>query len=145
MLCSCHYGPALSRFWFQTDLGRKKSASFLKLQAGKTFSSMVMCWSCSTSNFCTLIGQNLTGEFIWKIYAASWKLFYSDSWSWQTFVSTCDVSTGCTKWNTATIKGLLFSMAGLFIVFLVEKCVACQNWVIRFRMASFSFFTLPNA
>ena len=28
---------------------------------------------------------------------------------------------------------------------LVEKCVACQNSVIQFRMASFSFFTLPNA
>ena len=28
---------------------------------------------------------------------------------------------------------------------LVEKCVACQNSVIRFRMASFSFFTLLNA
>ena len=25
------------RFWFQTDLGRKNSASFLKIQAGKTF------------------------------------------------------------------------------------------------------------
>ena len=33
---------------------------------------------------------------------------------------------------------------GLFIGFLVEKCVACQNSVIRFRMASFSFFTLLN-
>ena len=35
-------------------------------------------------------------------------------------------------------------MAGLFTGFLVEKCVACQNSVIRFRMASFSFFTLLN-
>ena len=32
-------------------------------------------------------------------------------------------------------------MAGLFIGFLVEECVACQYSVIRFRMASFSFFT----
>ena len=30
--------PALLRFWFQTDLRRKNSASFLKTQAGKTFS-----------------------------------------------------------------------------------------------------------
>ena len=36
-------------------------------------------------------------------------------------------------------------MAGLFIGFLVEKCVACQNSVIRFGMVSFSFFTLLNA
>ena len=38
MLCLCHYGPALLRFWFQTDLGRKNSASYLEIQAGKTFS-----------------------------------------------------------------------------------------------------------
>ena len=35
-------------------------------------------------------------------------------------------------------------MAGLFSGFLVEKCVACQNSVVRFWMASFSFFTLLN-
>ena len=32
-------------------------------------------WPHSTSNFCALIGQNLTGEFMEKIYAASWNLF----------------------------------------------------------------------
>ena len=51
---------------------------------GKTvafdFSHHVTCWSRSTSNFYALIGQNLTGEFV-----------YFDSWSWQSFVSTCDV------------------------------------------------------
>ena len=36
---------------------------------------MVTRWSHSTSNFCALIGQNLTGEFMGKIYAASWNLF----------------------------------------------------------------------
>ena len=30
---------------------------------------------CVTSNFYALIGQNLTGEFMWKIYAASGNLF----------------------------------------------------------------------
>ena len=54
-------------------------------------------------------------------------------------------STGCTKWNTAAIKSLLLFMAGLFTGFLVEERVACQNLVIRFRMASFSFSTLLNA
>ena len=33
----CHYGSALLRFWFQTDLGHKNSARHLKTQAGKTF------------------------------------------------------------------------------------------------------------
>ena len=38
MSCLCHYGPALSRFWFQTDLRSENSATFLKIKAGKTFS-----------------------------------------------------------------------------------------------------------
>ena len=64
-------------------------------------------------------------------------------------MSTCDVLTVFFHWvykmNTSAIKSLLLFMAGLFIGFLVEKCVACQNSVIRFLMASFSFFTLLNA
>ena len=42
------------------------------------------------SNFYVLIGKNLTGEFMRKIYAASGNLL-TDSWSWQSFVSSCDV------------------------------------------------------
>ena len=47
------------------------------LQAGKTyqllltFVTKVTRWSRSTSNFYALIGQNLRGEFMRKIYAAS--------------------------------------------------------------------------
>ena len=36
---------------------------------------MFTCWSRSTSNFCAPIGQNLTGKFMRKIYAASGNLF----------------------------------------------------------------------
>ena len=49
---------------------------------------MVTRWSRCRSNFCALIGQNLIGEFMRKIYAASGKLF-TYSWSWQSFVSCC--------------------------------------------------------
>ena len=45
-------------------------------------------WSRSTSYSYVLIGQNLTGEFMGKIYAASGNLV-SDSWSWQSFLSSC--------------------------------------------------------
>ena len=48
------------------------------LQAGKTVAfdfSHHGRWSRSTSNFYALIGQNLTGDFMRKIYAASWILF----------------------------------------------------------------------
>ena len=36
-----------------------------------TLLTMVTRWSRSTSNFYALIGQNLTGKFMRKIYAAS--------------------------------------------------------------------------
>ena len=150
ILCLCHYGPALLRFWFQTDLGRENSASFLKIQAGKTFSyhghalvTLYVQFLCSDwSKFDRWVhAENLCSIL---------KLVYFDSWSWQSFVSTCDVFNclfllNVQKWNTAAIKSLLLFMAGLFIGFLVEKCIACQNSVIRFPTASFSFFTLLNA
>ena len=44
------------------------------------------------SPFLSQIGQNLTGEFMWKISAASGNLF-TDSWSWQSFVSSYYVFT----------------------------------------------------
>ena len=74
MLCLC---AAQLNFWFQTDLGRKNSASYYRQgrQLLLTLLTMVTRWSRSTSNFYALIGQNLTGEFMRKIYAASWNLF----------------------------------------------------------------------
>ena len=67
--------PTLLGFWLQTDLGRKNSASFLKIQAGKTFSYHGHALVTLYVQFYALIGQNLTSEFIRKIYVASWKLF----------------------------------------------------------------------
>ena len=69
MLCLCHYDPVLSRFWFQTDLGRENSASCLKIQAGKTFLTMV-----------TFYVQFLCSDwskFERWVHAASWNLFTS--------------------------------------------------------------------
>ena len=80
------------KFWFQTDLGRENSASYYRQgrQLLLTFLTMVKRWSHFTSNFHALIGQNLTGEFMRKIFAASGNLL-TDSWSWESFVSSCDV------------------------------------------------------
>ena len=79
LLCLCHYGPALLTFWFQTDLGRENSACYLKIQVGKTdafhFSHHSYALVTLQVQFYALIGQNLTGEFMRKIYAASWILF----------------------------------------------------------------------
>ena len=40
-----------------------------------TFVTIVTRWSCFTSNFFAIIGQNFRGEFMQKIYAASCDLF----------------------------------------------------------------------
>ena len=73
----CFICVAQLKFWFQTDLAREKSASYYRQgrQLLLTFLTMVTRWSRSTSNFYALIGQNLRGEFMRKIYAASWNLF----------------------------------------------------------------------
>ena len=46
-----------------------------KFSHRRPFLTTLTGWSRSTSNFYALIGQNLTGEFMQKIYAASWNLF----------------------------------------------------------------------
>ena len=71
MLCLCHYGPALLRFWFQTSRRRENSASFYKNTSRK---DLLLQWS--------RIGQALRPIYmlwlvkIWKKkYAVSWNLF----------------------------------------------------------------------
>ena len=87
---SCSWAAFL-KFWSRTELGRENSTGFY-MQGRQSLLTFVTVtrWSRSTSNFYVLIGQNLTGEFMRKIYAASRNLL-SDSWSWQSFVSSCDV------------------------------------------------------
>ena len=63
--------PRTIKILIQTDLGRENSTSLLKIQAGRPFLTMDTRWSRCASNFYSLIGQNLTGEFKRKIYAAS--------------------------------------------------------------------------
>ena len=91
---SCSWA-ALLKFWFRTDLRRENSTGFYMQGRQSARQSLLtfltdMYWSCSTSNFYVLIGQNLTGEIMRKIYAASGNLL-TDSWRWQSFVSSCDV------------------------------------------------------
>ena len=73
------FRAAQLKFWFNTDLGPENSASYYRQgrQLLLTLLTMVTRWSRSTSIFYALIGQNLTGELMRKIYAASWILFTS--------------------------------------------------------------------
>ena len=89
MLCLCHYGPTLLRFWFQTDLVRDNSASFF---------FFFFCNTCGEDLFLpwSRVGHALRPIFmLWLVHAENLcsilKVVYFDSWSRQTFVSTCDV------------------------------------------------------
>ena len=123
MLCLC---ATQLKFWLQTDLGCKNSASCYRQgrQLLLTFLTVVTRWSHSTSNFYALIGQNLTGEFMQKTYAASWNLFTLTAEANRVLCQLLmflTFSTGCTKWNSAAIRSLLLFMASLFIGFWLRN------------------------
>ena len=84
---------ALLKCWFRTDLWLENSTGFYIYKRGRqsllTFLT-VTHWSRPTSSSYVLIGQNLTGELMPKIYSASGNLL-TDIWSWQSFVSSCGV------------------------------------------------------
>ena len=112
-----------------------------------TFLTVVTRWSRSTSNFYALTGQNLKGEFMQKIYAASGNLV-TDSWSWQGFVSSCDVF-NClflldVPNETELLTRLFCVIHGWFVycAFGWEMHRLSKSLEIRFRMASFSKMSL---
>ena len=152
-MCLCHYGPALLTFWFQTDLGRENSASYLKMQAGKTdafhFSHhshalvtlhvQVLCYNWSkfdgwvhAENLCRIL-----------------RLVYFDSRSWQSFVSTCDIFNclfplevkmkySCYQQSSVSHGWFVYWMFGWEMRHLSKS-------EIRLWMASFLFFTMLDA
>ena len=65
-----------------------------------------------------------------KIHAASGNLL-TDRWSWQGFVSSCDVFNRLflldVQSETELLTRLFCLIHGLFIALLVEKCTACQS------------------
>ena len=81
--------PALLKFWFSNWPWLWKF-SHPGRQLLFTFHTMVMHWSHPAFNFYALIHQNLTGEFKRKTYPASENLV-TDSWSWQSLTSYCDI------------------------------------------------------
>ena len=84
------------KFWFQTDFGRENSAScYRQGSAGKT---VAFDFSHHGHALVTLYVQFLCSDwskFDRWIHAENLcsilKVVYFDSWSWQSFVSTCDV------------------------------------------------------
>ena len=80
-MCCC-VGPALWGFWFQTDLGRENSASFFKYRRGfgHALRPIFMLW------LVKILQVSSCGKFMQHLESC-----YFDSWSWQSFASTCDV------------------------------------------------------
>ena len=104
-------------------------------------------WSRSTSNFYALIGQNLTGEFMKRIHGASGNLL-TDSWSWQGFVSSCDVFNCLFLLNVPNEMELLTRLFCVihgwftYCTFGWEMHRLSKSLEIRFRVASFSKMSL---
>ena len=116
MLCFVY--AAQLKFWFQTDLGRKNSTSYLTIQAVKTFSY-------HGHALVTLSVQFLCSDwskFDRWVYAENscsiLKLVNFDSWRWQSFVSTCDVFNCLFPLD---VQNEMLFMAGLFIGFWLRN------------------------
>ena len=71
-MCLCQYGPSL--FCFQTNLGRENSASYLKIQAGKTFSHQGQVLVTLYVRFLCSDWSKFDRWVHVKINAASWNL-----------------------------------------------------------------------
>ena len=150
MLCLCDYGPVVLTFWFQTDLERENSATYLKIQAGKTDASH---FSHHSHALVTLHVQFLCSDwskFDRWVHAENLcrilELVYFDSWSWQSFESTRYVFNCLFPLDVQNEIQLLscvfcysWLLVCLIIEFLVEKCAACQSRRSDFGWHRFCF------
>ena len=128
----------LLKIWFKTDLGPENSASYYRQgrQLLLTLLSMATRWSRSTSIFYALIGQiwqvSSCGKFMQHLESClpgQLKLteFCVNLWCFK-----LSFSTGCTKWNSATIRSLLLFMASWFLVEKVERSLC--SYVVYARL-----------
>ena len=134
-----------NKFWLQTDLGLENSARSYRQgrQLLLTFLTMVTRWSRSTSNFYALIGQNLTGEFMRKIHAASWILFTLTAETDRVLCQLVMFSTAFFHWMYK-IKLSCYqessAIHGQFVYWVFGWEIRhLSKLEVRFRMASFSF------
>ena len=100
-------------------------------------------WSRSTSNFCALIGQNLTGEFMRKMYAASWNLFTLTAEADRILCDVFNCLFPLDVQNEIQVLSKVFIYSRLVcLLFFGSEMRRLSKSEIRFRMVSFSFFTL---
>ena len=146
---SCVYEPRLSRTNKSLISNWPRTRKFSK-EGNYFWLTMVTLWSRSTSNFYVLIGQNLTGEFMRKIYAASWKLFTLTAEADRVLCQLVMFLTVFLRWMYK-MKFCCYQESSVihswfvYWVFGWEMLRLSKSLEIRFRMASFLFFILLDA
>ena len=149
-----HLRPVMARYGLAKVLRgvkapqtRKKSANGFRKTKVCSF-MLLPVWHFLVSSVVSSVesSRNLLCRFVGKfdrwVYAGNLciilKLVYFDSWGWQSFVSTCDVF-NCLFYWMHKMKYSCYeesSVYGWFVYWVF-------GWEMRrFRMASFSFFTL---
>ena len=127
-----------------------KFSQFLQAyQLFLTFLTKVTHWSRSTSKFYALIGQNLTGVFMRKIYAASWNLFTLTAEADRVLCQLVMFFTVFFHWMYKMKYSCYQESSvihGWFVYLVLDwEMRRLSKSEIWFRMASFSFLTLPDA
>ena len=146
MLCLCHYDPALLRFWFQSNLVRENWAGYLEIRAGKTFPYQGHALVTLYVQFLCSDRSNLTSEFMRKTYAASWNLFTeADRVLCQLLMFLTVFLPWMYKMKYSCYQESSVIHGWFVYRFFGWEMRRLSKSEIRFRMASFSFFTLLDA
>ena len=130
MLCLC---AALLKFCFQTDLG-PDSVSYYRQGRDFDVSHHRQKLVKTYLQFYALIGQNLTGEFMRKIYAASW--------NWVILTAEADRVLCQIGMFLTVFFHWMYKMkysCHKFIGCLVDKCATCQSRESNFGWHHFCF------
>ena len=139
---------SIIKILIETDFERENSASYLKLQAGKTFPycdhALITLYVQFLFSDCSKFDRWAQAENLCSIL----KLVYFGRWSRQSFVSTCDVF-NCVfpldvmKYSCYQESSVIH---GWFVYWVFGwEMRRLSKSEIRFRLASFSFFTLLDA
>ena len=117
----------------------KKTTRSNRMNFRLTFLTIVTRWSRSTIVQCLCSDWSKFDRWVHaeKLYSIL-KLVYFDSWSWRYF------STGCIKWKQLISTVFFYSWLVCYWIFGWEMR-RLSKLEIRFRMTSFSFFTLLDA
>ena len=148
MLCLCQYRLSLLWFWFQTDLGRRNSASFLKYRRVRPFLPwsrvghaprpismlwLVKIWQVSS---CVRLMQHLESCLLWQLkltVLSQLVMFLTVFFHWMYKM----------KYSCYQECSLIH---GWFVYWVFGwEMHSLSKPIIRFRMASFLFFTLLDA